>query len=519
MDINENIYKTNGFRILGIDIAAKNRKIDNRISKIDRYRERKDFSDIEPLKGVFKTPNKDFLLPISPEPSYNDYQKAKNRLYDVESRLVDEIFWFWPKSFDEKIDGEILSYLNENNYEQVISYWSNTSKTASMNMTSIHNLAILYHVRALDGLINGENNDGLFEDLELALNYWSQTIDSSKFKNFVKERVDSLNDPRLTEEFVDQIFKDLPHDLLNINYFLIKKALDSSTTGERRSYVSKLIDCIQNSPFEKSAISKVSSKISQLLKVLINKNQDSFSRSFEAAENDEKYDLLFEYSEEIMPYLSILHDSLSDEQFARNLLNNTCRMLYSKIPSKDVLVILGLLGETRLKKFIDLLKNLKENVTDSDLKSNISTDISFLEEVQHGSESNISPKSPSTILTNDETADIDISVKDKNGNYLSCDVTFTNSETGKKYSHLSSFSGYNTLEDIPCGNYKYKVEKQGYKNYEGSFTVNNNGNNLNVKLNEVKSSTQSSSYNKKFMIYVVAIILASLAGYVITNLL
>lgn len=519
MDINENIYKTNGFRILGIDITAKNRKIDNRISHINRYRERKDFSDTEPLKGVFKIPNKDFLLPISPEPSYNDYQKAKNRLYDVESRLVDEIFWFWPKSFDEKIDEEILSYLSENNYEKVISYWSDTSKTTTMNMTSIHNLAILYHVRGLDGLINGEDNDSLFEDLKLALNYWSQIIDSSKFKNFVKERVNSLNDPRLTEEFVDQIFKDLPHDLLNINYHLIKKTLDSSVAGKRKNYVSKLIDCIQNSPFEKSAISKVSSKVSQLLKDLINKNQDSFLRSFEATEGDEKFDLLFEYSEEIMPYLSILHDSLSDEQFASNLLNNTCRMLYSKIPSKGSSDLIRILDETRFEKFIELLKNLKENVTDGDLKSTISTYISFLEGKNPGSESQTPSQTTSTSVTSEETADIDISVQDKNDNYLSCDVTFTNSETGKKYSHVSSFLGSNTLEDIPCGNYKYKVEKSGYKDYEGSITVNKNRNKLNVRLNEVKSSTPSSSYNKKFMIYVAAIILASLAGYAVTSLL
>ena len=160
MDIDENIYKTNGFRILGLDITSKNRKIDNRISKIDRYRERKNFKDNEPLKGVFKNSNMDFLLPVSPEPSYNEYQQAKNRLSNVESRLIDEIFWFWPKSFEDNLDEEIVGYLKESKYNKAISYWNDTSSTNTMNMTSIHNLAILYHVRAMDGFIEGKGNAG-----------------------------------------------------------------------------------------------------------------------------------------------------------------------------------------------------------------------------------------------------------------------------------------------------------------------------------------------------------------------
>ena len=120
MDIDENIYKTNGFRILGLDITSKNRKIDNRISKIDRYRERKNFKDTEPLKGVFKNSNMDFLLPVSPEPSYNEYQQAKNRLSNVESRLIDEIFWFWPKSFEDNLSlNKSTSFLTISNSSSV----------------------------------------------------------------------------------------------------------------------------------------------------------------------------------------------------------------------------------------------------------------------------------------------------------------------------------------------------------------------------------------------------------------
>lgn len=504
MDIDENIYKTNGFRILGLDITSKNRKIDNRISKIDRYRERKNFKDTEPLKGVFKNSNMDFLLPVSPEPSYNEYQQAKNRLSNVESRLIDEIFWFWPKSFEDELDEEIVGYLKESKYNKAISYWNDTSSTNTMNMTSIHNLAILYHVRAMDGFIEGKGNKNLFEDLELALNYWSQIIDSNKFKDFVKQRVASLKDPRLTEEFVDETFDELPYNLLNINYLFIKKYLDSPTVSKRKlDYISKFINSIQNSPFDKSVTSKVSSKIIHILESLINQDRDSFARSFEIAEDNEKYDLLLAYSNEIMPYLSVLHD-LKNDTFANNLLNNTCRFIYNKIPTKEALIFFKLLNESQFNEFIDLLKSLEEKTTDSGLKIQINEDINFLIDHDHG------------VTT---TADVEISVKDGNGNNLISNVTFTNSKTGERYEYNTSLSGSNTLKSIPIGRYKYKVEKTGYENYENTITVDEGQNRLNIKLNEVKTPTPESSYNKKFVIFVAAIIFASLAYFAATNLL
>jgi hypothetical protein len=284
MDIDENIYRTNGFRILGLDITSSNSKINNRISRINRYRDRKNFTDNEPLKGVFKTGNMDFLLPVSPEPSYNEYHNAKNRLDDVKNRLIDEIFWFWPKSFDSDLEEEVVEYLKNDNYNKAISYWGDVSASNTMNMTSIHNLAVLYHVRALDGFLEGKGNKKLFEDLEMALNYWSQTINSNNFRNFVKERVNSINDPRLTEEYVDEIFDELPAKLLNINVLFIKKHLNASTVGKRKlDYISKFIESIKNSPFNNQVIDSVMSPVPSILKELIEENQDTFKRDFEAA--------------------------------------------------------------------------------------------------------------------------------------------------------------------------------------------------------------------------------------------
>ena len=94
MDIDEKIYRSNGFRILGLDITSKNNKIKNRLSKVDAYRNRKNYDDSKPLEGVFDKSNINLLLPVDPSPSYIDFQNAKNRLNNVRIRLIDEILWF-----------------------------------------------------------------------------------------------------------------------------------------------------------------------------------------------------------------------------------------------------------------------------------------------------------------------------------------------------------------------------------------------------------------------------------------
>lgn len=589
MDIDENIYRTNGFRILGLDITSKDRKISNRMSRIERYKNKNGFNDTEHLKGVFENSKMDFLLTVSPEPTFMEYQQANNRLRDVKLRLIDEIFWLWPKSFDSDLDEEVVEFLKENNYNKAISYWGDSSSSGTMNMTSIHNLAVLHHVRALDGFIDGKGNKKLFEDLNSALNYWSQVCDSDNFKNFVKQRVESLNNPILDEEFVDELFNNLPNDLLNINYLLINKLLSSSNVGKRKvDYVSKFIDSTQNSPFDKSIISSILSKISRKIDNLIDENKKTFEASFQSTENmDEKFSILFDHFDKVMPYLSILHNSLTDDIISNKLLNNTCNYLYNKIPGTTELVLLRLISEENFEKFIESLENLKEYTTDINLKNKIDSDLITLRpgtsditlnftvvdedgyklnDVDITLTSNSGDgKSYNKTTANGEcsvpdlptgrysytarksgyvdyegtvtldsginleqitlkkenspfsTADVNISVQDRQGNDLIANVTLINSDTGKRYEKTTS--GSNTrISGVPFGKYRYEVTKSGYNKYESSINIKNKDNSLNVKLNEY-SVPKKSSYNKKFFIYVSAIILASLAYYAAVNLL
>ncbi|WP_298523267.1 carboxypeptidase-like regulatory domain-containing protein [uncultured Methanobrevibacter sp.] len=535
MDINENIYRTNGFRILGLDITSKNRRIDNRIAKVDRFMERNNFKDDEPLKDVFDKSKNDFLLPVKPEPSFNEYHDAKNRLYDVETRLVDEIFWFWPKTFDSKLEGEIVEYLKENNYNKAISYWEDISNTNTMNMTSIHNLAVLYHVRALDGFLEGKGNKKLFSDLELSLNYWSQIVNSNNFKDFVKERVNDIKDPRLNEEFVDEIFDDLPHNLLNINYIFIKKILNSGKLSKRKQdYIFKYIDSIQKSPFDKSVISGFNSKITKSIDDSIKEYKEPFESSFESSNDDEKQDLLIEYSENILPYLSILHNSFNDYIVSSNLINDSCRFIYNRIPNTLLLILMKVSDEERFNKFMEITESLKEFTTDDELKEKLDTDLQLRDLGNEEQDSEPTVTEP-TIPTTEEYT-VRVKIRDNDGDDLSnVDVTLTNIENDKKYYGETDTSGSCNISYLPPGRYSCKAAKMGYDTYNGTLRVSED-NDLMINLNkdnkpnnddkpEVPTgntptlSGGGSSYNRNFIITVAAVIFISLAFYAVMNFL
>lgn len=375
MDIDEKIYRSNGFRILGLDITSKNNKIKNRLSKVDAYRNRKNYDDSKPLEGVFDKSNINLLLPVDPSPSYIDFQNAKNRLNNVRIRLIDEILWFWPKSLDIALEQEVVDYLKDKNYDGAISYWNTQSMTDSLNTTSIHNLAILHHSKSLDLFIN-ENSSEFLNDLELGLNYWADTLNSNNFKNFVKKRVNSLNDPRLTEDYVDTLFKELPYDLLNINLILIKKMLNTyEVSNQQVNQINNTIKIIQYSSFSEDIITNINSKILEYIDSLIKKYKDSFESDFTYS-SDEKLKELFELRENLFPLFSILKTSYNGNSVSENIRNNNCLFILNKMITlldleqsgiNNINIVLN--DETKINQAQDILNLIVDYSISEDIQS------------------------------------------------------------------------------------------------------------------------------------------------------
>lgn len=470
MSIDEKMYRTNGFRILGLDIDSSHASIENSIVKIEFYRSTNNFKDYEPLEGVFDKSETVLLLPARPEPSYNEYQNAKNRLYDVERRFMDELFWFWPQTPDKRLDEEIVEYLKEDKCEKAIKYWEDRSNTNPINIVAIHNLAVLYHMMALEGFYNGIGDKNLFDDLELSFKYWFELLGLDTFKDYVKQRAYSINDPRLNEEFIDEVFDKLPENLLNINYIYIKKYLNSEKWSIRKlKYIYRHIDCIKNSPFDKAIIGRFSSKIIDEIEKRIKENEEKSKEDITFLFDEQvRYNIIVKHYEKILPYLKILQQSFKDDVISECVLNDSCDFIYYKIPTASNISSLKSSDEEKYYKYIKILESLDEYVTKRKLSEKIQSDLSDLkplEAVEHS---------------------IDVSVCDCDGNALSdVNVRVTHVDAHITYTTTTDSSGTCKISKLPTGKYQYTIEKKGYKSDDGTKDVQEDSN-LTIRLRKEK---------------------------------
>jgi len=87
-------------------------------------------------------------LPLIPSPSEESIQHAIERLRDPEKRLIDEFFWFWPDKSDSACN-EALELLSANRINEALDILERKKEYDASGRTA-HNLAVLYHARALD---------------------------------------------------------------------------------------------------------------------------------------------------------------------------------------------------------------------------------------------------------------------------------------------------------------------------------------------------------------------------------
>lgn len=247
--VDVNIYRYNGFRLLDLPITASGNKVKKSFRKIEAKYKMSDDDGI--------TQKKDILMPIVPSPKFNNYQKANSRLNDAKVRFIDEIFWFWPSNLIKDEDGVAWDYLKNKKYDDFIKYWENKND----KNVSYHNLAVFYQARSLDFYALNENNKKIIDFSKKALNYWKKTF-TSDFEDFVRERVNKLNNPLLKESFVNEVFSDLQKAILSIYLDMAQNAIKLNNLNDVHNY----IDLINESGFDFNVITNT---INNLLTFLI----------------------------------------------------------------------------------------------------------------------------------------------------------------------------------------------------------------------------------------------------------
>jgi len=208
------LYRRNAFRVLGLPVTASGRDIRRREQRL-RIAER---------LGVAAHGGNGGYLPLDPPPTEEDIRNALQRLYDPETRLLDEFFWFWPRQLGSVEEDDGLALLAHGRQREALALWLKHERDGGRQRVSTHNLAVFYHAVALDlehralaGTLSSEEERIRHACWERAFRRWRDLSDDEPFWSRLRARVRDLDDPRLTTGLARRLRESLGKALLLVN--------------------------------------------------------------------------------------------------------------------------------------------------------------------------------------------------------------------------------------------------------------------------------------------------------------
>ena len=229
------LYRTNAFRVLGLSVC---------VDGAEMSRQQKKLRMLEKLGGV-AAQNHSGALPLTPPPSSDELRKAGQRLHDMQARIVDELFWFWPASPGPANDGDKYSLLKTADLAAAQRAWSSVPPDHPDWAVANHNLAVMHHALALD--VECDPDGQLSEEPDLvarldhnwstALSLWAKVSGNEALWTHVVSRAEALDDPRLTSGFVRRMRHSLPLVLVSISINLAVRAAKRGDADRARRHL------------------------------------------------------------------------------------------------------------------------------------------------------------------------------------------------------------------------------------------------------------------------------------------
>lgn len=259
-----NIYSINAFRVLQVSVVASAREIASHIRKLD-LEEKLEHNMQE--EGIY---------PLVPPPDGYSRRLAAQRLNDPVSRIIDEIFWFWPINSNKAEDEDIaLTALKQGTIQSAVSIWESNEAKGSDSIMSAHNLAILNHITALD-LENVATVQPLTQEQikqkrdswEQALLKWKAVINSDDFLHWMMARAHEIGDRRLSIDNIKKIREDLPAKLLSINAVLAREAALAGDKDIASYHIALMIASCFNRPVVDEAMRCVAAPIRERIDII-----------------------------------------------------------------------------------------------------------------------------------------------------------------------------------------------------------------------------------------------------------
>jgi DNA-binding response OmpR family regulator len=232
------LYECNAFRVTGLPVDASLRDISRKADRLEMTAK---------LGVNDRPPGPFFAIALTSE----EVRTALQCLKTPDQRLLHEFFWFWPTSGSNENDPALVA-VNTGNIKEAEGLWresamqlnsprpdfdrrgllENKPELERAAVVSLHNLAILYHIRALG--VTAEGSTGRVPDdtdrakfWKTSFSYWLKIRNQHVFWDVLRDRIRKMNDPRLRDEVAEMIWTSLPLALISLNAQLAVAAAES----------------------------------------------------------------------------------------------------------------------------------------------------------------------------------------------------------------------------------------------------------------------------------------------------
>ena len=221
----KDLFRKNACRITGLPVDATAREVARHADKIRMLVE---LGQDPHTQGA--------AFPIKPPPNLDEIREAIQRLKDPEKRLIDELFWFWPEEFGKSQSEAEMQALAKGDLESASAIWSSKEEHPTAGVVAKHNLALIFHISALDWENYSVRNEVEAERRQKISDYWKGAFDrwerlakNETFWDKITARIRQLNEPNLPTGFARRMRATLPKAFDKINAEL---AVDFAESGK-----------------------------------------------------------------------------------------------------------------------------------------------------------------------------------------------------------------------------------------------------------------------------------------------
>jgi len=240
------LYAGNAFRLTGLSARATERELSRHVQKME-------------MAARLGAPPPAAAGPLSiGAPDVEATKTAVQRIHEVERRLLDEFFWLWPLP-EYAVGGGVAASpvpLSEEQLTDAVDSWKAAASRGLDHGLCAHNLAVLYHLRALDFELRQRRTplsadecaarDGSWTEAFLR---WKEALGTTALWEEVAERIAGLADPRLGREAMVRLRSGLPVAVLSTALRLAVRVHDRDF-GELK----RLTQLVVSSGFEPESV-------------------------------------------------------------------------------------------------------------------------------------------------------------------------------------------------------------------------------------------------------------------------